>query len=504
MVAPKSRKHGQRNKSEPHSWAASLLDPRWMLVVAVSGIGAYLTASHGLLYTAGAWQIPLFVGCVVGLVARDRVQAAVVAAPIMIVGVAALPPALPFGATIQPVEFVLAPAIAAGSGALLAHARTAHWRGRTAKFNLLAAVVLVCWILVNFWLPLFIAGLPVQGYGVMRAGLVSEVPQPGAYQLDAEIYRRVYYLMHQGQSYYPAFRDAFTQNGRPEYPAPSSAFGYRLPTFFLVWRLLPPDLFSIVYLFLGMATVGIVAAAVISGQLVDARFAPLGAAAMTAYAMAVAITGSVTYVDLPAMSIALVGVALFLHAVKTGNRTALWTAAGVLTLAALTREILVYLIAFAALSALLESPGDRRKAATPWLVALGVFALGYAAHAIAVAPFLSPKSNVTYSRGSIAFVWSAITNFSSATSGGELALLSLYLLGLAGAYAAHKRVGRPFSAFAVGALVVPLALMLRVGNNSLTAEGEIFNYWGLLVMPLALALWPAWVLALWRGKDAKP
>ena len=79
--------------------------------------------------------------------------------------------------------------------------------------------------------------------------------------------------------------------------------------------------------------------------------------------------------------------------------------------------------------------------------------------------------------------------------------MSLYLLGVTGAYASYKRVGRPFSAFALAALVLPLLMMVRVGNNSLTAEGEIFNYWGLLVMPLALALWPTWVLALRRGRD---
>ena len=97
----------------------------------------------------------------------------------MVVALAVFPPALPFGATIQPVEFALAPVLAAGSAALLAHARTALWRGRTATFNLVVAVVLVCWILVNFWLPLFLTGLPPQGYGFLRASLISEVPQPG-------------------------------------------------------------------------------------------------------------------------------------------------------------------------------------------------------------------------------------------------------------------------------------------------------------------------------------
>ena len=79
--------------------------------------------------------------------------------------------------------------------------------------------------------------------------------------------------------------------------------------------------------------------------------------------------------------------------------------------------------------------------------------------------------------------------------------ISLFVLGLVGAYGSHKRVGRPFAVFALAALLLPLLLMLRVGNNSLTAEGEIFNYWGLMVLPLALALWPAWLLLLWRGRD---
>ena len=52
-----------------------------------------------------------------------------------------------------------------------------------------------------------------------------------------------------------------------------------------------PDAFSLVYLFLAMCTMGVVAAAFIAGQLVGVRFAPLAAAAMAAYAMAAAITG---------------------------------------------------------------------------------------------------------------------------------------------------------------------------------------------------------------------
>lgn len=501
MVAAKPRKKDRPKQSDTPSRTWSARDFTWWVAAIVSGLGAYVTASHGLFYTAGAWQIPLFVGCAIGLVALDRVQAAVTAGLVMLVALAVLPPALPFGASIQPVEFALALILAAGSAALLAHTRTALWRGRTAKFNLVVAVVMVCWILFNFWLPLFLTGIPPQGYGFLRSEIISRIPQPGSYELDSEVYRRVYYLIHQNEGFYPAFRDALTQDGRPEYPAPGSVVGYRLPTLFWIWRLLPSDIFSLVYLFLAVGTLGIVASAYIAGQLAGVRLAPLAAAATAAYTMAAAVTGSVTYVDLPAASVALVGIALFVRSLSTGRRQLLWAAAGVLALAALTREILVYLIVLAALAALLEAPGERRKAAMPWLAALGIFALGYGAHVIAVRPYLDPSYNMNYGRGSLGFVWSAVTNFSAATSGGELALVALYLLGIAGAYASYKRVGRPFSAFAMTALILPIVLMLRVGNNSLTAEGDIYNYWGLLVMPLALALWPTWVLSLRRGRD---
>jgi hypothetical protein len=32
----------------------------------------------------------------------------------------------------------------------------------------------------------------------------------------------------------------------------------------------------------------------------------------------------------------------------------------------------------------------------------------------------------------------------------------------------------------------------------LDAEGNQINYWGMLVVPLALSLWPAWALLLQR------
>ena len=38
--------------------------------------------------------------------------------------------------------------------------------------------------------------------------------------------------------------------------------------------------------------------------------------------------------------------------------------------------------------------------------------------------------------------------------------------------------------------------MLRIGNTAMDFEGNPINYWGKLVVPLALSLWPAWALLL--------
>jgi hypothetical protein len=366
--------------------------------------------------------------------------------------------------------------------------------------TLVVSVALVVWIVVNLWLPLVATGLPVRGYGVLSAAKISRVPDAGTYRFDDEVYRRTYYLMHQGQSYYPAFRDAWTQQTALQ-PAPSTPMGFRLPTLFWMWRLLPAEAFSLVYLFLGLGTLGVASAAWITGQLAGTRFAPLAAATTAAYVMSVGMTAVVTYVDLPAACIALAGLAFFVHGTLTGRRSSLWTAVAIMTFAALTREILAYLIVLGALSSLLEPRGRRLRAATPWLAGLGVFGLGYAAHTWATWGYLSSSSPVSYWRGSFAFALNALTNLSETLNGHGPVLLTFFLVGVIGAYAIHRRVGWPLSAFALAALLLPAVGMLRFGNASITPQGAILNYWGLLFVPIALALWPTWTLIVLREDE---
>jgi hypothetical protein len=209
--------------------------------------------------------------------------------------------------------------------------------------------------------------------------------------------------------------------------------------------------------------------------------------------MGSAATVYVTYIDLPATCVALVGVALFARAEITDDDRFLWSAAAMLTLAALTREILAYLIVLAALSAALQPAARRLRKATPWLSALGVFAVGYAAHVLAVQRLIAHRSHaLSYLGGSPAFALDAVRRFANVMTAGGALLPALFILGILGAWGASRHAGWPFAVFAMVALVLPVVAMIRLGNPGIDAAGRQVNYWGNLFVPLALALWPVW------------
>jgi hypothetical protein len=473
-------------------------DPRSWIVTIVAVAVAYLLVSRGFFLFFAQWQIPLFVGVLAAMIASTYVQAGI-AATLTLVGLQlASPPLLisraPLGATGWLLSIVLIAAASVGVGWLRAQASVPRrW------FAVGVSSLLVVWVLANFWAPLFAGGFPLTGYGPLRAEVIRANPVPKNYVNDDAIYRRVFYLMHGGTPYYQAFRQAW--DGLTQTVAlPNSVTAYRLPTMYWLWNLLPPDAFLVVIVYLVFASAGCVAAAFITGQLVGVRFAPLAATALAVYAMGSAITVYVTYIDLPAACIALIGVALFVRAALTKDARYLWAAAAVLAGAALTREILAYLIGLAALSALLEPAAERLRKATPWLVALAVFGAGYAWHSYSVMSLISTGSGVlSYAKGSPAFAIDAIRRFSDVMTAGGLLLPILFVLGVAGAWGAHKRTGLPFAAFAAAALVVPILAMMKLGNPGIDAAGLQVNYWGNLVVPLGLALWPVSALLLPRG-----
>jgi hypothetical protein len=459
------------------------------LVAGIGGIVTYLATSHGLILFGGAWQVPLFLGLTVGLIAVDPVQGAVLSVACTLGGMLLAAPVLPYGATPGLLEYALAAILAATGGVVPPLARTfTTGRARiTADWSI--AALLVAWISVNLWMPLKIA----------QADVFRQVPQAGQYLNDDALYRRVFYLMHDGMPYYRAFRTAW--DGLASVPAPpNSPVAFRLPTYFWMWLILPRDSFAILYLFLAFITLGTVAASLIAAQLVGPRLAPLAAIAFAGYAWGVEMRVNAVYVDLPAMSVALAGVALFLWSVRSKRRGLLWAAAATILLAALMREILAYLLVFALLSSFMGEKTGRTRRTIPWLTALGAFVVAYLGHIAATQPYLAPGSGqVSYLQGGIRFAIDGLTHFSTAFHGAGGVLAALVAFGVAGAYASRRRAGAGFSAFALASIIVPFLVMLWIGNPGVDEQGATVNYWGNLVVPLALALWPAAALLIASG-----
>jgi hypothetical protein len=463
----------------------------WVISL-VAAFAAYQCASQGLVLFGARWQLPLLVGLVTGLVSLVAWQAAASALFVQLASMLIWPPLLAHaekpGASGWLLAIVVAPLAAGG---LCALRRLSADRGGERRLNRVAAIAIVALTVANFWYPLVVGGWPATGYGLLPAAQVRAPAAPGTYGNDEGLYRRIFALQHQGEGFYAAFRDAWS--GIAQHPAPpNSPTGFRLPTYFWLWRQLPDDPFTVVELFLVFASVGIVAAAFVGGELVGSRLAPLSALAVAAYAIDVGFSMYALFVDLPAMSIVLVGVALFAYAARTRRLGVLWAAAGVCALAALTREVLVYVLVFAALSALFEPAGERLRRAVPWLAGLAAFAVGYVAHALAVAPFLGAGStSVTYLNGGPAYLADAFSRFSGSFGAGEAALVVFIALGVVGAIGCRRRAGSAFGAFAIASVTLPFAAMLVIGNPGHDAAGAVANYWGLLVVPLALAFWPA-------------
>lgn len=471
---------------------------------------AYLIVANGLLFFAGAVQIALLLGVSAALLSNHTNGAVVTAALVGAVMTIVSPPRLVFdqgGAGVLLQITLLSAAAAYGVREL-----RDRWPSHDAWIVRACVAGLIIMLLANFWLPLVVSGIhPLVGYGPLPAARLRPEPVAGAYITDDELYRRFFYLLHQGQGHYEAFRDAWL-GLRIRGELPASVTSYRLPTYYWVWRSLPADAFLIVPVFLLMVSLGGIAAGSIAATLGGAAWAPLATAAVLTYGMGVAISVYVTYVDLPAASIALCGIAVLLHARRRQAPAWVWTGVALLTLAALTREILAYLLGVGAVSALVSSLYASRSTSTPmslasraaaplrtvrpWLAGLLVFAIGYAVHAWQVMERIPGRTgHLNYRQGGVAFSLSAISLFGDVFSGTDLLLALLVITGLVGIWRATRSVSPGAGPgesrlFLLLAVLSPLVAMLVVGNPGLNLQGGLVNYWGQLFVPIALACWP--------------
>lgn len=486
----------------------------WLRLGVVLAV-AYLIVSNGLLFFVGAPQIAVFLGVSAALLSRDTNGAIATVAVVSAVMTIVSPPRLVFdqaGAGVWLQITLLSAAAAYGVRAL-----RDRWPAHDARIVRVCVIGLMVLLLANFWVPLLVGGIhPLVAYGPLAASTLRPVPEAGTYILDDELYRRFFHLLHGEQGHYEAFRDAWL-GLRVHGDLPATVTSYRLPTYYWLWRAVPADAFLIVPIFLLFVSAGGIAAGVIAATLGGAAWVPLAAAAVLTYGMGVAISVYVTYIDLPAACIALCGIAALLYARRHGSMGWLWTAVGLLTLAALTREILAYLLGVGAVSALTiwaprpksSSSGEMAtagrasvissadwRAVRPWVAGLLVFAVGYAMHAWQVMTHIAGRTgHLDYRQGGVAFSLTAISVFGDVFSGTNGLLFALVVTGVVGIWRgtrstdaeASARAGRVFLLLAV---LSPLAVMLVFGNPGHDLRGGLVNYWGQLFVPIALACWP--------------
>ena len=259
------------------------------------------------------------------------------------------------------------------------------------------------------------------------------IPTPGMAPGDERVYLQIFTFMHRGSGYYDAVRQAWAANWGG---LPWGVTSYRMPTVFWLWRLLPSDPASIVWLFLGFSAIAMVSAFAIGSQLAGPGSGCLGALAMASYYLYSATSWAVTYVDPWGMAIGLAAVALFVTAVRRGDTRLVWAAAATAALASLLREHMVYIsVAAAVASALSARKGDRLRAAAPWLSSIGIFAAAYIGHYVAIGGRISPTSNYgMWLRGGAEHLWATLTFAQDLFAAKPWSLPGMVILALVGAF----------------------------------------------------------------------
>jgi hypothetical protein len=465
------------------------------LAVAVIALITHLSVVFGLIALLPVWLAPLLIGGVAALASRADWKRASSGTVIGLgAGVLLARPWLGGGggggALASPVEsmiFIALGAITAGFVAMLlgkaANRNKAEW---WLALGAVAVIVALMWATtaasnrgdfvpneptVNQWL--------------------SAKPALGATPGDRDYYLRVFYDMQDGAPYYQAYINVYRADPLGEFRLPNGVPGYRLPTLFYLWLLLPADGAAIPWLFLVFATLAVASAFAIGAQLGPPRLAVLGALMVATAYLSIATSSFVVFVDGWAMALTLAGIALFIASVRKKSPNLLWAAMLVLLLAAVFREILIYPVLLGAASALLLPRGERLKALWPWLCGLGIFGMVYAAHAMAIGGRVDKAGSVGFwMNGGSAHLVATLRFFEQLFAGAPWFIPMLVLAGLSGAVMMVRNQSR-LGMFLAAAVLMPHLTFLFLGSAGRDmVTGAVPGYWGMLVVPIALALAP--------------
>jgi hypothetical protein len=271
---------------------------------------------------------------------------------------------------------------------------------------------------------------------------------------DDAAFRDVIHRMHGGEDYYHATVDAFLRRGTRV----GSVRAFRLPTVFLLWRVLPTG-----WLYPGFIAVVVIGT---SFLLLFVTTRPWIVPVVTLYlahaGRILSLRGRPQLDEWLLVELWTVPViAAFLLAVK---RERWWWAAGLGAAAFLVRELAGALLVGGALSALLY-----RRSLRPWLAAAAVAGVLYVGHAVLAADAALPHGTDAKLAGSGQFPRTVLEMMSWPIPGPKVIGLALWVLALVWLARKHELV-------LYGPLMAIPAFGLIVDRS----------YWGLLVVPFTL------------------
>lgn len=458
------------------------------LGVVLSVALTYLTMGTGVALAGvlGALQVGLLTGIVAGLLSPSWRVALVGGAAGLFLGVAVSPPWFYQGDQMT-ILVLFAVALALAAGVQLA---VSSGQLRSSVLVALALAVLIggVWLVATS-----IAALPHerdQGRTVLQE--LARRPVAGQSWDDSEFYRAVVWKMRDGVPFMEAFRSSYNDNGRWRIN-PTSMLGVRMPMIFEFWKVLPGWPQSALWALLILGSVAMVVAPLVVSRAVPPALGIAGAGGVAAYLLGYALMPSLLFLsEIWAGVFAVFVLAAFALSQRAGDRRG-WmvTAAALAFLAAITRELMVFLLIAGVVAAWFGPASRRRFDLAVWAAPLLAFGAIWAVH-------LSVARHVVTTVKAVGFAWLAhggIGNLMSGlvsstwSVGSSWIPVGLAILGIVGAFV---QPDKQFRVFAVAVVVMPLIGFVFVGTDAvLGATGVAYNYWGAIVMPALFVLAPA-------------
>lgn len=348
------------------------------------------------------------------------------------------------------------------------------------------------WVILGVLAVLMINFLVMAGrFGQENVKAASSEPPAEGYAFDPVLIIKTFYLMKNGEDYYPAFRRAFVEDSRfNDEQAPNTLPQYRQPTLYLLWAWLLPKGEYIVYLFWFLSTLAMAASWLLVRRFADEIFGLIGAAFTGSYLLPGATSLWFAQAEYWGAFPALFSVTALAY-----EQEAL--AAFFAFLAAAIREW----FALALLGGLVIAVVRRRwRPVVYWAVAFGAWVVEYFAH------YLNAKPYLTHSVGSSAAAWLNKMNLSylngTVQFGASTLPLAPVLGWLAIACAAAGALLTIKDKMATGYYIAAAVMLPTMAF--LFAAGPMNDYWGPIIMTTAFAACPlllGWLWALARKHD---